>query len=97
MARNLRDDDFMSNDSSSDVNSDVSSSLEQITFDDGIDQRDTNHTSCAVSQSDDDCQRYALVNGVTGACDGTISHEAIPSLRSLLNSTSCRSMSLITH
>ena len=73
----------MSNDSSSDVNSDVSSSLDQITFDDGIDQRDTNHTSCAVSQSDDDCQLYILVNGVTGACDGTISLEAIPSFSSL--------------
>ena len=55
VARNTRDDDVMSNDSSSDVNSDFSSSLEQITFDDSIDQRDTNHTSCAVSQSDDDC------------------------------------------
>ena len=49
VACNPRDDGFRSNDSSSDVNSDVSSSLEQITFDDGIDQRDTNHTSCAVS------------------------------------------------
>ena len=46
--------------------------------------RDTNRTSCAVSQSDDDCQLYTLVNGVTGACDGTISLEAIPSLSSLL-------------
>ena len=52
MARNPRDDDVMSNDSSSEVNSDVSSSYEHIKFDDGIDQRDTNHTSCAVSQSD---------------------------------------------
>ena len=84
MASNPRDDDVMSNDSSSDVNSDVSSSLEQIKLDDGIDQRDTNHTSCAVSQSDDDCQLYTLVNGVDGACDGTISLEAIPSLSSLL-------------
>ena len=83
VARNPRDDDVMSNDSSSDVNNDVSSSLEQITFDDGIDQRDTNHTSCAVSQSDDKCQLYTLVNGVTGACDGTISLEAIPSLSCL--------------
>ena len=84
MARNPRDDDVMSNDSSSDVSSDVSSGLEKITVDDGIDRRDTNHTSCAVSQSDDDCQLYTLVNGVTGACDGTISLEAIPSLSSLL-------------
>ena len=84
VARNPRDDDVMSNDSSSDVNSDVSSSLEQITVDNGINQRDTNHIACAVSQSDDDCQLYILVNGVTGACDGTISHEAISSLSSLL-------------
>ena len=84
VARNPRDDDVMSNDLSSDVNSDVSSSLEQITLDDGIDQRDTNHTSCAVSQNDDDCQLYTLVNGVTGACDGTISLEDIPSLSLLL-------------
>ena len=74
----------MSNDSSSDVNRDVSSSLKQFTFDDGIDQRDTNHTSCAVSRSDDDCHLYTLVNGVTGACDGTIILKAIPSLTSLL-------------
>ena len=67
VARNPRYDDVMSNDSSSDVNSDVGSSLEQITVDDGIDQRDTNHTSCAVSQSGDGCQLYTLVNGVTGA------------------------------
>ena len=53
-ALNPRDEDFMSNDSSSYVNSDVSSSLEQIKLDDGINQRDTNLTSCAVSQSDDD-------------------------------------------
>ena len=37
-----------------------------------------------MSQSDDDCQLYTLVNGVTGACDGKISLEAIPSLSSLL-------------
>ena len=80
VARNPRDEDVMSNDSSSDVNSDVSSGLEQITVDDGIYQRDTNHTSCAVSQSDNDCQLYILVNGVTGDCDGTISLEAILSL-----------------
>ena len=84
MARNPRDDDVMSNDSSPDVNSDVSSGLEQITVDDGTDQSDTNHTSCAVSQSDNNCQLCTLVNGVTGACDGTISLEAIPSLSSLL-------------
>ena len=74
----------MSNDSSPYVNSDVSSSLEQLTFDDGIDHRDANHTSCAVSQSDDDCQMYTLRNGVTGACDGKTSLEAIPSLSLLL-------------
>ena len=78
MARNPRDDDVMSNDSSSDVNSDVSSSLEKIKVDDGIDQRDTNHTSCAVSQSDNDYQRYTLVNGVTGACDGTLALRLYP-------------------
>ena len=50
VARNSRDDDVIFNDSSSDVNSDVSSSLEQITFDDGVDQRDTNHTSCCVTK-----------------------------------------------
>ena len=61
MARNPRDDDVMSNDSSSNVNSDVISGLEQITLDDGIGPRDTNHTSSAVSQSDDDCQLYKLV------------------------------------
>ena len=54
VVRNPHDDDVMSNYSSSDVNSDVSSSLEQIKLDDGINQRDTNLTSCAVSQSDDD-------------------------------------------
>ena len=80
VARNPRDDDVMSNDSSSDVNSDVSSGLEQVTVDDGIDQRDSNYTSCAISQSDDGYQLYTLVNGVTGACGGTISLEAIPSL-----------------
>ena len=84
VARNPRDDDVMSNDSSSDVNSDVSSSLEQITFDDNIDRRDTNNASFDVSQSDDDCQLYTLVNGATGACDGSISLEAKRSLSSLL-------------
>ena len=59
MTRNPRDDDVMLNDLSSDVNSDVSSSLEQITFDA---ERDTNHTSCAVSQSYDGCQLYTLFN-----------------------------------
>ena len=83
MARNPRDDDVIYNDSSSDVDSDVSSGLEQIMFNDGIDQRDTNHTSCAVLQSDVDCQQYTLVNGVTGASDGTISLVPIPSLSSL--------------
>ena len=84
VARNQRDDDVMSNYSSSDVDSDVSSSLWQITFDDGIDQRDTNHIACSVAQSNDDCQLYTLFNGVTGAYDGTISLAAIPSLSSLL-------------
>ena len=56
MVRNPHDDDVTSNELSSDVGSEVISKLEQITFDDGIDQRDTNHTSCAVSQSDDDYQ-----------------------------------------
>ena len=37
-----------------------------------------------MSQSDDDCHLYTLVNGVNGACDVTISLEAIPSLSSLL-------------
>ena len=37
-----------------------------------------------MSQSDDDCQLYTLVNGVTGVCDGTISLETISSLSSLL-------------
>ena len=84
MARNPRDDDVMSNDSSSDVNSDVSSGLEQLTFDDGIDHRDTDHISYPVSQSDDDYQLYTLFSGVTGACDDAINPEAIPSLSSLL-------------
>ena len=56
VVRNPHDDDVTSNELSSDVGSEVISKLEQITFDDGIDQRDTNHTSCAVSQSDDDYQ-----------------------------------------
>ena len=56
MARNSRDDDVMSNDSSQDVDSDVSSSLEKITFDDGIDRRNTDHIAYLVSQSDDDYQ-----------------------------------------
>ena len=38
----------------------------------------------AVSQSDDDCQPYTLVNGVSGVCEGTVSLEDIPSLSSLL-------------
>ena len=37
-----------------------------------------------MSQSDDDCQLYTLVNGATGACDSTISIEAIPSLSSFI-------------
>ena len=38
---------------------------------------------CCV-KSDDDCYLYTLINGVTGACDGTTSLEDIPSLSSLL-------------
>ena len=45
--------------------------------------REIQITACAVSQSDE-YQLYTLVNGVTGACDGKISLEAIPSLSSLL-------------
>ena len=80
VASSPRDNDIISNDSSSDVDSDVSSSLEQITFDGGIYQRDMKHIACPVSQSDDDYQLYTLVNGVTGAFDGTISLEDTPSL-----------------
>ena len=78
VARNPRGYDVISNDSSSDVNNDVSYILKQINFDDGIDQRDTNHTSYAVSQSDDDCQLYTLVNGVTGVCDGKLALRLYP-------------------
>ena len=84
MALNPHKGDVMSADLSSDVDSDISSSSDQITFGDNIDLKDTNHIACAVSQRDDDCQLYTLVNGVTGACDGKISLEAIPSLSSLL-------------
>ena len=80
VASSPRDNDIISNDSSSDVDSDVSSSLEQITFDGGIYQRDMKHIACPVSQSDDDYQLYTLVNGVSGAFDGTISLEDTPSL-----------------
>ena len=62
VARNTQDDDVMSTDLSLDVDSDISSSLEQITFGDDIVQKDTNHIACAVSQSDDDYQLYTLVN-----------------------------------
>ena len=79
VARNLRDDDVKSNDFSPGVDSDISSTLEKITFDNDIDQEDTNHIARAVSQSDDNCQLYTLVNGVTGVYDGTASHEAITS------------------
>ena len=37
-----------------------------------------------MSQSDDDCQLYTLVNGVTCACNVRISLTAIPSVSSLL-------------
>ena len=69
----------MSADLSSDVDSDISSSSDQITFGDNIDLKDTNHIACAVSQSDDYYQLYTLVNGVTGVYDGTASLEAITS------------------
>ena len=68
VARNPRDDDVMP----LDIDSYISSSSGQITFGDDIVQKDTNHIACAVSQSDDDYQLYILVNGVAGACDGTI-------------------------
>ena len=90
MARNPRDDNVMSNESSSDVDSDMSSSSEQITLDDGIYQRDTNHIACAVSQRDNNYQ-------LNGACDGTISLGAILSLISLLELEELSSMSLISH
>ena len=76
VTRNLRDENFMSTDLSSDVDSNISSSLDKITFDDGIFQRDTNHIVCNVSQSDNDYQLYTL--GMTGACDGTISFKVYP-------------------
>ena len=58
VTRNPRDDDVMP----LDIDSYISSSLEQITFGDDIVQKDTNHIACAVSQSDDDYQLYTLVN-----------------------------------
>ena len=97
VARNPRDDDVMSNDSSSDVNSDVSSCLEKITLDDGIDQRDMNQTTCDVSQSDDDCQLYRLVNGVTGVSDGIASLEGVLSLSALLELEELSVDELVTH
>ena len=84
VALNPHKGDVMSADLSSDVDSDISSSSDQITFGDNIDLKDTNHIACAVSQSDDHYQLHTLVNGVTGAYDGTVSLEAIPSLSSLL-------------
>ena len=44
----------MSTELSLDVDSDISSRLEQITSDDDIDQKDMNHIVCDVPQSDDD-------------------------------------------
>ena len=41
-------------------------------------------THRVLCQSDDDCQLYTFVNGVTGVCEGTVNIEAIPSLSSLL-------------
>ena len=84
MTRNLRDENFMSTDLSSDVDSDMKSRLEKTAFDGYNNQNDTNHIACAVSQSDDDYQLYTLVNGVSGVCEGTVSLEDIPSLSSLL-------------
>ena len=46
--------------------------------------REIRITHRAVSQSDDEYHLYTFVNGVTGACDDTISLEAIPSLSSIL-------------
>ena len=69
MERNTQDDDVMSTDLSSGVDN-ISSSLEKITSDDNIDQKDTNHIVYAVSQSDDDNQLHTLINGVSGVCDG---------------------------
>ena len=53
-------------------------------FNNGVDQRDTNHIACSVAQSDDDCQLYTLVNRLTGSCDGTIRLEAITPLSSFI-------------
>ena len=78
VTRNPHDDDVVSYDSSSDAVSEISSSVEQITFDGDIDQKDTSHKVRSVSRSDDNVQLYTLVNGVTGDCDGTTILEAIP-------------------
>ena len=64
VARNPHDNDVMSNEMSSDVYSDIIYTIEQITFDDGINPKDTSHKARAVSQGDDDFQLYTLVNGV---------------------------------
>ena len=77
VARNPRDDDVMSNDSSSDVNSDVSSALERITFYDGIYQRDKNHIERLLCQKMMMTISCILVNRVTSVCGGTVSLEAI--------------------
>uniref|UniRef100_M4B4I1 Uncharacterized protein n=1 Tax=Hyaloperonospora arabidopsidis (strain Emoy2) TaxID=559515 RepID=M4B4I1_HYAAE len=74
----------MSTDLSSDFDCDIISSLEKITFKDGIDQKDTNHIVCAVSQSDDDYQLHTLVNGVSVVCEATVSAEAIFSFSAIL-------------
>ena len=84
MARNTRDDEVMSNDLSSNVDRDISSSLEPIKVDDDIDQKDTFHIARARSQRDDDYQLHTLVNEVSGVCEVTVSLEAIPSLSALL-------------
>ena len=42
------------------------------------------HEACVTSQSENDVQLYALVNGVTGICDSTARLEDIPSPGALL-------------
>ena len=50
VARILRDDDVMSNDLSSDADSNISSSFEKITSDGDIDQKATNYSACCVTK-----------------------------------------------
>ena len=69
---------------SSDVDSDINSSVKPIKFDDESDQKDTGHKARPVSKTDDDYQLYLLVTRVTFACNGTLSLGDIPSLSSLL-------------